>query len=72
MAAYEANQNNYFKPCYDIDDVQNQPIVFLYGVKALNDDTNIQQNASKYNLADLFTKVLPTLTFEKLKHNIEM
>ena len=37
-----------------------------------NDDIIVQQICSKDNLADLFTKSLPTATFEKLVHNIGM
>jgi len=37
-----------------------------------NDDITVQQICSKDNLADLFTKSLPTATFEKLVQNIGM
>jgi len=37
-----------------------------------NGDISVQQISSKDNLADLFTKELPTSTFEKLVHNIGM
>ncbi|KAL4033391.1 hypothetical protein IC575_006478 [Cucumis melo] len=37
-----------------------------------NGDISVQQISSKENLADLFTKTLPTSTFEKLVHNIKM
>ena len=37
-----------------------------------NDDIIVQQICSKDNLADSFTKSLPTVTFEKLVHNIGM
>lgn len=37
-----------------------------------NGDIDIQQIRSSDNLADLFTKALPTTTFEKLVHNIGM
>ena len=37
-----------------------------------NDDISVQQISSKNNLADLFTKTLPTSTFKKLVHNIGM
>ena len=35
-------------------------------------DINVQSIRSTNNLADLFTKALPTATFERLVHNIEM
>ena len=34
-----------------------------------NSDITLQQICSKDNLVDLFTKSLPTATFEKLVHN---
>ena len=37
-----------------------------------NGDIDVQQIRSCDNLADLFTKALPTLTFEKLVYNIRM
>ncbi|GJT00973.1 retrovirus-related pol polyprotein from transposon TNT 1-94 [Tanacetum coccineum] len=37
-----------------------------------NGDIIVQQVRSSDNLADLFTKALPTLTFRKLSHNIGM
>ncbi|KAL0534020.1 hypothetical protein IC582_028297 [Cucumis melo] len=37
-----------------------------------NGDISVQQISSKDNLTDLFTKALPTSTFEKLVHNIVM
>ena len=37
-----------------------------------NGDISIQQISSKDNLADLFTKALPTVTFEKLVYKIGM
>ena len=37
-----------------------------------NGDITVQQICSKDNLADLFTKSLPTATFEKLVQNIGM
>ena len=37
-----------------------------------NCDINVQQISSNDNLANLFTKTLPTSTFEKLVHNIGM
>ena len=37
-----------------------------------NDDINVQQISSNDNLSHLFTKTLPTSTFEKLVHNIGM
>ena len=37
-----------------------------------NGDISVQQISSKDNLAGLFTKALPTPTFEKLVHNIGM
>ena len=37
-----------------------------------NGDINVQQIYSKENLMDLFTKALPTSTFEKLVYNIGM
>lgn len=46
--------------------------MFLYDDKTSNDEINIQQNSLKDNLADLFTKALPTSKFDKLKHNMEM
>lgn len=45
--------------------------MFLYEDKASNDDINNQQNSLKDNLADLFTKALPTPIFEKLKHTLK-
>ena len=36
------------------------------------DDIDVQQIPSSDNLADLFTKALPTSTFEKLIHKIGM
>ena len=35
-----------------------------------NGDINVQQVCSSDNLVDLFTKALPTATFEKLVYNI--
>ena len=35
-------------------------------------DINVQQIRSSDNLADLFTKALPTSTFERLLHKIGM
>ena len=35
-------------------------------------DINVQSIRSTNNLADLFTKALPTATFEMLVHSIEM
>ena len=37
-----------------------------------NGDISVQQISSKNNLTNLFTKTLPTSTFEKLVHNIGM
>ena len=37
-----------------------------------NSDIDVQQTRSCDNLADLFTKALPTSTFEKLVYNIGM
>ena len=37
-----------------------------------NGDISVQQISSKDNLADLYTKALPTSIFEKLVHNIGM
>ncbi|KAL0543958.1 hypothetical protein IC582_019068 [Cucumis melo] len=37
-----------------------------------NGDISVQQISSKDNLADVFTKALPTSRFEKLVHNIGM
>ena len=37
-----------------------------------NGEINVQQIHSCDNLADLFTNALSTLTFEKLRYNIEM
>ena len=37
-----------------------------------NGDISVQQISSKNNLTNLFTKTLPTSTFEKLMHNIGM
>ena len=37
-----------------------------------NEDITVQQICPKDNLTDLFTKSLPTATFEKLMHNIGM
>ena len=37
-----------------------------------NGEIDVQQIRSKDNLADLFTKSLPTATFEKLVHRIGM
>lgn len=37
-----------------------------------NGDISVQQIRSANNLADLFTKALPTTTFDKLSHNIGM
>ena len=37
-----------------------------------NDDNTLQQICLNDNLADLFAKSLPTGTFKKLMHNIEM
>ena len=37
-----------------------------------NGEINVQQIRSKDNLTDLFTKSLPTATFEKLVHKIGM
>ena len=35
-----------------------------------NDEINVQQIRSSDNIADLFTKALPTITFKKLVHQI--
>ena len=43
--------------------------LFTYGVLPYH---GIQQICSSDNLVDLFTKILPTLTFEILLHNIGM
>ena len=37
-----------------------------------NGEIEVQQICSSDNLADLFTKALPTSTFEKLRYKIEM
>jgi len=37
-----------------------------------NGEINVQQIRSSDNLADLFTKALPTSTFEKLRYKIGM
>jgi hypothetical protein len=37
-----------------------------------NDDIDVQQIRSSDNVTDLFTKVLPTSTFNKLVHKIGM
>ena len=37
-----------------------------------NDEINVQHIRSNDNLADLFTKALPTTTFKKLVHQIDM
>ena len=44
---------------------------FTYDLEK-NGEINVQQIRSKDNLADLFTKSLPTATFEKLVHRIGM
>ena len=37
-----------------------------------NGEIEVQQNRSSDNLADLFTKTLPTTAFEKLRYKIGM
>ena len=42
------------------------------GLGPLKGDINVQSIRSTNNLADLFTKALPTATFERLVHSIGM
>ncbi|WCJ38518.1 Retrovirus-related Pol polyprotein from transposon RE1 [Euphorbia peplus] len=48
------------------------PKIFFTHDLQKNGDIDIQQIRSSDNLADLFTKSLPTSTFEKLRYNIGM
>ena len=56
-----------------VDRTQNISPKFFYTHELQNSgDINVQQIRSNDNLADLFTKALPTTTFKKLVHQIGM
>nr|GEX19245.1 retrovirus-related Pol polyprotein from transposon TNT 1-94 [Tanacetum cinerariifolium]GEX41130.1 retrovirus-related Pol polyprotein from transposon TNT 1-94 [Tanacetum cinerariifolium] len=63
-----------FKECYIKGDITKHilPKFFFTHDLQKNDDIIVQQVRSSDNLADLFTKALPTSTFRKLIHNIGM
>ena len=48
------------------------PKFFFMHVLQQNGEIEVQQIRSSHNLADLFTKALPTSTFEKLRYKIGM